>query len=137
MSTRFPHQMKFGRFNSDRWSATSGGRTGYTSRSSGFSHSFRVVFMLLNYMIMGFNLSCSMKSKCWLLQVGKEGENKNTFKFQNFKNVLFGYCFSTIYKNGRVIIFSELAVFLSHQIRTRPSTGGKNNRLSSEQSIRS
>ena len=41
--TRFPHQMMFGRFNTDTLSATSGGRTGYTSRSSGFSHSFRVV----------------------------------------------------------------------------------------------
>ena len=27
---------------------------------------------------------------------------------QNFKNVVCGYCFSTIYENERVIIFSEL-----------------------------
>jgi hypothetical protein len=59
-------------------------------------------------MIMGFNLSCSMKSKCWLLQVGKKGENTNTWKLQNFKKKLFGNCFPTIYENGRVIIFSEL-----------------------------
>ena len=38
--TRFSHQMMFGRFNSDMSCATSGGRT---SRSSGFSQSFRVV----------------------------------------------------------------------------------------------
>jgi hypothetical protein len=38
----------------------------------------------------------------------KKEKTPNTLKLQNFKNVLFGYCFSTIYENGRLIIFSEL-----------------------------
>jgi hypothetical protein len=66
--------------------------------------------------MVGFDINCLLfqyillvRDICEKYQLRSKVED-NTKYFKTSKRVVFCYCFSTIYENERVIIFSELSI---------------------------